>query len=43
MLRITFERELQGLQERLLALGSEVECNIVEAVDVLLGRDAVGA
>jgi phosphate transport system protein len=43
MLRATFERELQGLQERLLALGSEVERNIVEAVDVLLGRDAVGA
>lgn len=43
MIRGTFERELQDLQDRLLALGSEVGANIVAAVDVLAGRDAAGA
>lgn len=42
-LRITFERELQKLHDRLLALGAEVQSNIVEAVDVLNRRDAFRA
>jgi phosphate transport system protein len=43
MIRGTFERELQDLQDRLLALGSEVGENIVKAVDVLKQRNLVGA
>jgi phosphate transport system protein len=43
MLRITFERELQALQDRLLALGSQVETNIVQAVDILEKRDSIRA
>ena len=43
MIRGTFERELQALQDRLLALGSEVGENIVKAVDVLKMRDSLGA
>ncbi len=43
MIRGTFERELQDLQDRLLALGSEVGENIVKAVDVLEQRDSIGA
>lgn len=43
MIRGTFERELQDLQDRLLVLGSEVGENIVKAVDVLRQRDQVGA
>jgi len=43
MSRKVFDKELQNLQDRLLALGSEVEQNIVSAVDVLIERDAVRA
>ncbi|MCI0394760.1 MAG: phosphate signaling complex protein PhoU [Chloroflexi bacterium] len=43
MLRATFERELQRLQDRLLALGNEVGDNVVEAVEVLRRRDMIGA
>ena len=43
MLRASFERELQQLRERLLALGSEVETNMVEAIELLVRRDAAGA
>ena len=43
MIRGTFERELQELQDRLLALGSQVGENIVKAVEVLNQRDAIGA
>lgn len=43
MLRTVFERELRTVQDRLLALGSEVENNIVEAVSVLQSRNAAAA
>jgi len=43
MIRGTFERELRDLQDRLLALGSEVGENIVKAVNVLHQRDLIGA
>ncbi len=43
MPRANFERELQRLRDRMLALGSQVEDNIVEVVDALLGRDVVSA
>lgn len=43
MIRGTFERELQDLQDRLLALGSVVGENIVKAVDALQQRDSIGA
>ncbi len=39
MLREKFERELQQLQDDILALGSVVEENLTRAVDVLLRRD----
>jgi len=39
MTRNVFDRELQKLQDRLLALGSEVEQNVVTAVHILLERD----
>lgn len=39
MTRLSFDRELQKLQDRLVALGSEVEENIITSVDVLLQRD----
>jgi phosphate transport system protein len=39
MLRKNFDRELQGLNDRLLALGSEVESNIVAAVKALTDRN----
>ena len=39
MVRETFERELQRLQDEVLALGSMVEKAIVEAVDILKRRD----
>ena len=39
MLRTNFDRELLILNDRLLALGSEVEINIVAAVAALTGRD----
>lgn len=43
MSRNVFDRELQKLQDRLLALGSEVEQNVVTAVNVLLTRDSDAA
>lgn len=43
MIRGIFERELQDLQTRLLALGSEVGDNVVSAVDVLKYRDSISA
>ena len=43
MLRTAFERELRKLQDRLLSLGSEVENNIVEVVQVLQRRDVAEA
>lgn len=43
MSRNVFDRELQKLQDRLLALGSEVEQNVVTAVNVLVERDEVTA
>lgn len=43
MSRNVFDRELQRLQDRLLALGSEVEQNVKSAVNVLLSRDSVTA
>jgi phosphate transport system protein len=43
MLRAAFERELQKLRDEILALGSEVENNIIEGVKVLTERDVLGA
>jgi phosphate transport system protein len=43
MARESFERELQRMRDRILAMGSEVEHNIIEAIDVLRRRDAIGA
>ena len=43
MLRATFERELQDLKDRTLALGVEVENNIVEVIRVLGERDGKAA
>jgi phosphate transport system protein len=43
MLRATFERELQQLQDELLALGSRVEQNIIESVQLLRRRDFAGS
>ncbi|MFZ0544094.1 MAG: phosphate signaling complex protein PhoU [Candidatus Promineifilaceae bacterium] len=43
MIRGNFERDLQRLQDRMLALGSKVEENIVEAVDLLFKRDMIGS
>lgn len=43
MSRNVFDRELQKLQDRLLALGSEVEQNVVSAVNVLVSRESIAA
>jgi phosphate transport system protein len=43
MTRPLLDRELQKLQDRLLALGSEVEQNIISAVQTLVNRDSAGA
>jgi phosphate transport system protein len=43
MTRATFERELQQLQDELLALGSRVEQAITESVQLLRRRDFVGS
>jgi phosphate transport system protein len=43
MSRVTFDRELGALQDRLLALGSQVEHNIVESVEILMDRDQIAA
>lgn len=43
MIRGNFERDLQRLQDRLLVLGSRVEENIVESVNLLIKRDMIGS
>lgn len=43
MIRGNFERDLQRLQDRMLALGSQVEENIVESVNLLVKRDMIGS
>jgi phosphate transport system protein len=43
MIRQTFERELQNLQEAVLAMGDNVANNIVESVAILKRRDLDGA
>lgn len=43
MLRSHFERELQRLVDRILSLGSKVENNIVDVVDILMTRDSIMA
>lgn len=43
MLRSNFDRGLQGLRDRILTLGSEVESNIVESIALLQDRDAEAA
>ena len=43
MPRESFDRELQRLQDEVLALGSMVENAITEAVDTLKRRDVEGA
>ena len=43
MVRVTYERELQRLQDETLALGSMVENAITESVEVLKGRDMAGS
>ena len=42
-LRATLDRELKGLEDRILALGNEVEHNIIKAVEVLAKRDMIGS
>lgn len=39
MIRANFEKEMQGLNDRMLALGNEVKNNIVTAVEALVARD----
>jgi phosphate transport system protein len=39
MLRATFEKELQSLEDQIISLGSEVEENIVKATEALILRD----
>jgi len=39
MLRVTFEKELQSLEDQIISLGSQVEENIVKSVDALVQRD----
>ncbi|MEA3341004.1 MAG: phosphate signaling complex protein PhoU [Chloroflexota bacterium] len=43
MVRETFERELQRLQDETLALGSMVENTIVDSVEILKRRDMEGS
>ncbi len=43
MVRTNFDTELKELHDRLLALGSDVESNIVAAAQALTGRDLVMA
>ena len=42
-MRITFERELQQQQEQLLAMGSEIEENLVKVITLLTRHDVKGA
>lgn len=39
MLRTTFDKELQRLEDQIISLGSEVETNIVKSVEALVQRD----
>lgn len=39
MLRATFEKELQTLEDQIIRLGNQVEENIVKSVDALIQRD----
>jgi phosphate transport system protein len=39
MIRTKFEKELQSLEDQIISLGSEVEGNIVNAVEALIRRD----
>lgn len=43
MLRTAFERELQSLQDKIISLGSEVEENLILAVEILQQHDDVRA
>ena len=43
MLRQTFERNLQGLQDEILVLGSMVEDALIESVELLKKRDLEGS
>lgn len=43
MSRNVFDREMQSLIDRLLSLGSQVEQNMVSAVNALIGRDSYAA
>lgn len=42
-MRATFERELQQIQDKLLAMGSEIEENLNKVADVIMRRDEQGA
>ena len=39
MLRTTFEKELQSLEDQIISLGNQVEENIVKSVEALIQRD----
>ena len=39
MLRAKFEKEMQGLEDQIISLGSQVEENIVNGVEALIQRD----
>ena len=41
MIRTTFERKLQQLQDQIIMLGSEVQANIVKSAEALIERDLV--
>jgi phosphate transport system protein len=43
MSRNVFDREMQSLIDRLLSLGSQVEQNVVSAVNALINRDSYAA
>jgi len=43
MVRETFDRELQRLQDEILALGSMVESALIESVEILKRRDMEGS
>lgn len=43
MVRASFDRELQRLRDRILSLGSQVENNIIEAIDSLMKQDVATA
>ena len=43
MVRETFDRELQRLQDEILALGSMVESALIESVEILKRRDVEGS